>query len=207
MSLATSYTRLAPLYDRVVEAASRNARRTSLGALPRAHSEILLCGVGTGLDLPGLPAGHHYTGIDFNRAMLVRSLPRADGLYYTPVLGDAMRLPFADASFDCTVLHLIVAVVPDGAACLAEAARVTRAGGSLLVLDKFLSPGRAAPLRRLLSPLAARVATRLDVAFEPLLTGLPLTVTSDDPAAIGGWFRRIRLVKNAPAGANRGSRD
>ena len=52
MSLATSYTWLAPLYDRVVEAASRNARRTSLAALPRTPSEILLCGVGTGLDLP-----------------------------------------------------------------------------------------------------------------------------------------------------------
>ena len=202
MSLATSYTWLAPLYDRVVEAASRNARRTSLATLPRTPSEILLCGVGTGLDLPWLPAGHHYTGIDFNRAMLARSLPRADGLDYTPVLGDAMRLPFADASFDCTVLHLIVAVVPDGAACLAEAARVTRSGGSILVLDKFLSPGRAAPLRRLLSPLAARLATRLDVAFEPLLTGLPLTVISDEPAAFGGWFRRIRLMKDDPAAEN-----
>ncbi|MCP2821209.1 methyltransferase domain-containing protein, partial [Salmonella enterica subsp. enterica serovar Typhimurium] len=79
----------------------------------------------------------------------------------------------ADAQFDCVVLHLIVAVVPDGAACLREAARVLRPGGAALVLDKFLRRGHPAPLRRLLSPLAGRIATRLDVVLEDALDGLP----------------------------------
>ncbi len=195
MSLDHSYTRLAPLYDGIVDAASRGARRASLAALPRTPSDILLCGVGTGLDLPLLAPMHRYTGLDFNRAMLSRSLPRAQALDYTPVRGDAMHLPFSDGSFDCAVLHLIVAVVPDGAACLREAARVTRPGGSLLVLDKFLAPGRPSPLRRLLSPLAGRIATRLDVVLEELLVDLPLTVISNEAAALGGWFRRVRLLR------------
>jgi phosphatidylethanolamine/phosphatidyl-N-methylethanolamine N-methyltransferase len=93
VSLDRSYTRIAPLYDRLVDAASRGARRASLGALPKTPSDVLLCGVGTGLDLPLLAPGHRYTGLDYNRAMLSRSLPRADGLDYTPVRGDAMRLP------------------------------------------------------------------------------------------------------------------
>ena len=195
MSLASSYTRLAPLYDTVVAAASRGARRDSLSHLPRTPADVLLTGVGTGLDLPFLPPGHRYTGLDFNAAMLARSLPRASGLDYRAVRGDAMRLPFADASFDCVVLHLIVAVVPDGAACLREAARVLRPGGAALVLDKFLSRNRPAPLRRLLSPLAGRIATRLDVVFEEAMAGLPFAVVSDEAAAFGGWFRQIRLLR------------
>lgn len=195
MSLATSYTRLAPLYDTVVAAASRGARRESLDHLPRSASDVLLLGVGTGLDLPHLPADHRYTGLDFNAAMLARSLPRASGLDYTAVRGDAMKLPFADACFDCVVLHLIVAVVPDGRACLAETARVLRPGGAVLVLDKFLRRGRPAPLRRLMSPVTGRIATRLDVVLEDLLLDQPFAVLSDDPAAFGGWFRRVRLLR------------
>lgn len=195
MSLDASYTRLAPLYDAVVDLASRGARRASLDALPRSPSDILLCGIGTGLDLPCLPPDHRYTGLDFNSAMLARSLPRAEGLDYRPVRGDAMRLPFRDASFDCIVLHLIVAVVPDGAACLREAARVLKPGGAALLLDKFLPAGRPAPLRRLLSPIAGRIATRLDLVLEDALKDLPFSVVSNEPAAFGGWFRRVRLLR------------
>jgi phosphatidylethanolamine/phosphatidyl-N-methylethanolamine N-methyltransferase len=197
VSLATAYTFIAPCYDAVVDRATREARRASLSALPPDAGEVLLAGIGTGLDLPLLPPGPRYTGIDFNSAMLARSRPRAGALDYRPVRGNAMRLPFADASFDCVVLHLIVAVVPDSAACLREAARVARPGAPVLLLDKFLRPGHAAPLRRLLSPFAAGIATRLDVVFEQAVAGLPLDVVSDEAAAFGGWFRRIRLTRRA----------
>jgi hypothetical protein len=47
-----------------------------------------------------------------------------------------------------------------------------------------------------LSPLAARVATRLDVVLEDVLVQVPqLTVVADEPALAGGWFRRIALEK------------
>ncbi|WP_018409898.1 class I SAM-dependent methyltransferase [Methyloversatilis thermotolerans] len=195
MSLASAYTVLAPFYDRVVSGATRPLRQASLAHLPAAPADVLLVGVGTGLDLPHLPAAHRYTGVDFNAAMLARSRPRASGLDFVAVRGDAMKLPFADACFDCAVLHLIVAVVPDGRAVLQEAARVLRPGGQALLLDKFLRRGRPAPLRRLLSPLAARVATRLDVVLEDALDGLPFGVVSDDAAAFGGWFRQVRLLR------------
>jgi ubiquinone/menaquinone biosynthesis C-methylase UbiE len=94
------------------------------------------------------------------------------------------------------VLHLILAVVPDAARALAETARVVRPGGSILVLDKFLRRGQSAPLRRMLSPLAARLVTRIDVVFEDALERVPgLRVAADEPVAAGGWFRRIRLER------------
>lgn len=197
MSLRLSYTLLSPFYDLVAGAAFAAARRASLATLPQSrHDRVLVNGVGSGLDLPFLPRGHHYVGLDLTRAMLARCGRRATGLDYTAVQGDSLALPFRDASFDHAVLHLILAVVPDAARALAETARVVRPGGRLLVFDKFLRPGQPAPLRRLLNPLAARVATRLDVVFEDILSRTPgLRVLSDEPAAAGGWFRRIRLVR------------
>lgn len=161
---------------------------------------MLLAGVGTGLDLPHLPAQHRYVGVDLNHAMLRRSLPRAGQRDFTPVQGDAQRLPFADASFDAAVLHLILAVVPQPTLCLAEIARVVRPGGPVLVFDKFLRPGQAAPLRRLANHLLRHVATRLDVVFEDTLAEVPaLRLIDDRPALADGWFRLIRLERAGEA--------
>jgi len=75
---------------------------------------------------------------------------------------------------------------------------VVKPGGRVLLLDKFLRRGERAWLRRALSPLAARVATRLDVVFEDVLERTPqLSLVSDRPALAGGWFRAIELVKLA----------
>jgi ubiquinone/menaquinone biosynthesis C-methylase UbiE len=196
MSLKAAYTLLAPVYDLFVGPALRAARRASLSALPReGHATVLLDGVGTGLDLPWLAPAHSYVGLDLTRAMLVRAIRRAAALEFLPVRGDSLALPFRDASFDHAVLHLILAVVPDAARALAEAARVVRPGGSLLVLDKFLRPGQRAPLRRMINPLAARVATRTDVVFEEALARVPqVRVVSDKPVG-WGWFRVIRLQR------------
>lgn len=196
MSLRHTYRFIAPFYDAAVAAATREARRQSLAALPAVPSRILIDGIGTGLDLPFLPRQHDYIGIDLTPAMLKRAIARRHGPPFLPALGNAQRLPFAAGSFDAAVLHLILAVVPDPAACLAEASRVLRPGGTILVFDKFLRPGQRAPWRRLFNPLVRRVATRLDVVWEEVLAAVPdLRVEEDCPALAGGWFRRLRLVK------------
>ena len=94
------------------------------------------------------------------------------------------------------LLHLILAVTPHPEQVLAEAARVLRRGGRILILDKFLRPGQNAPLRRLISPLLGLLATRTNVVFEAVLAQVPgLEVVSDLPALAGGWFRQIVLRK------------
>jgi len=157
----------------------------------------LLSGVGTGLDLPLLPALHRYTTLDFNMAMLSRARPRGAGLQVDWVLGDSMALPFADAHFDHAVLHLILAVVPQPAQALREAARTVKPGGTIIIFDKFLRPQQRAWLRRALNPLSRRIATRMDVVFEEVLREVPgLHMVSDVPLLAGGWFRGIVLRKN-----------
>ena len=197
MSLRRSYTLLAPVYDLVAGPAFERARGASLAPLQTgAAAEIFLNGVGTGLDLPHLPAKHRYTALDLTPAMMRRAAPRARGYDVAWAQGDSERLPFRDDVFDYAVLHLILAVVPHPVRALAEAARVVKTGGALFVFDKFLRRGATAPLRRLLSPLAARIATRTDVVFEALLENVPrVHVVSNEPAFGRGWFRVIRLEK------------
>ncbi|MBU0690084.1 MAG: class I SAM-dependent methyltransferase [Gammaproteobacteria bacterium] len=195
--LRTSYTLIAPLYDFVIEAPMRAARKHSLAALPAmAGQNVLVSGAGTGLDLPHLPTMHRYTALDFNADMLARARPRGAHLDIDFILGDSMALPFDDAQFDVVVLHLIVAVVPEPHRALSEAARVLKPGGKILLFDKFLQPGQRAPVRRLLNGLSRRMATRMDVVFEEVLSQVPqLMVESDVPALGGGWFRKIILNK------------
>jgi len=199
VSLRHSYRLIAPVYDSFVDRATRHLRRDSLAHLPEQPARVLLAGLGTGLDAPWLPLQHQYVGLDLTPAMLARALPRFQHLHFTPLLGDVRQLPLASASFDHVVLHLILAVVNQPEACLTEAARVLKPGGSILILDKFLRPGQRAPLRRLLTPLSSRVATRMDVVFEEVLNRTPdLHLELDQPALAGGWFRRIRLRKYQP---------
>ena len=198
MSLKHSYTLVAPFYDAFLTAATRGPRKRSLAPLaggpPR---DVLVLGVGTGLDLPHLPPQHRYVGLDLTAAMLMRARRRTAGLHFAVLRGDAQRLPFQDGSFDAAVLHLILAVVPAPTLCLAEAARVLRPGGQLLIFDKFLRRGEGG-WKRLLNPLTRRVATRLDVVFEDVLdTVSGLKLTADEAALVSGWFRLIRLEKSA----------
>ena len=198
MSLKHSYTLAAPFYDALLTAATRRARKRSLATLADGPArDVLLLGVGTGLDLPHLPARHRYVGIDLTAAMLARARPRAAGLNFAPLRGDVQSLPFRDASFDVAVLHLILAVVPAPTLCLAEAVRVLKPGGQLLIFDKFLRRGEGG-WKRALNLLTRHVATRLDVVLEDVLEGVgDITVVSNEAALASGWFRLIRLQKTA----------
>jgi len=198
MSLRASYSLLAPVYDLAIAGFSQELRRRSLQSLGDVKGlSILIPGIGTGLDIPHLPEGAHYIGLDLTPAMLARARRRIRPEQAISLeTGDAMALPYDDGRFDIVVMHLILAVVPDPVRALSEAARVLKPGGRIHILDKFLRPGERAPLRRMLSPLIGRLATRTDVVFEEVLAGSPsLQIEKDTAAALGGWFRNIQLIK------------
>lgn len=203
MSLRHTYTLWAPLYDGMLRRTTRQARMDNLNALPELEGQAIgLLGIGSGLDLELLaadPAPRFCVGLDWTRAMLCRARPRAANCAFPVALieGDAMNAPLSDNAFDTVILHLILAVVPEPAAVLAEASRLVKPGGHILIFDKFLRPGQKAWLRRAVSPILGRLATRTDVEFEPLLAAHPeLTLTRDAPLLAGGWFRGITLIKN-----------
>ncbi len=196
--LRRSYSFIAPFYDAAIEYPMRKARQHSLAFLPSIERHrVLLCGVGTGLDLPFLPELHLYTALDFNAAMLSHARPRGKKLNLDFVLGDCMSLPFQEEQFDHVILHLIVAVVPDPQRCLSEAIRVLKPGGTIIIFDKFLQPGKGAPIRRFFNGISRRFATRMDVVFEDILQSTPdLEIKHNIPMLANGWFRSILLHKN-----------
>ena len=101
--------------------------------------DLLDIGTGTGriIEILG-PCVGHALGIDQSREMLAVArvnLERA-GLNNSIVrLGDMYQLPLADASFDAVVIHQVLHYADRPAAAIAEAARVLRPNGILLVVD------------------------------------------------------------------------
>ena len=204
MALKQSYTLIAPFYDLLIERATRTQRQSSIKRLSLdSNHEVLIAGIGSGLDIPYLPHGPAYTGIDITPAMLARARHRANHREITLEEGDVMALPYADNRFDAIIMHLILAVVSEPQKALLEAERVLKPGGTLLILDKFLRPGQLAPVRRLLNVILRHLVTRTDVVFEhlhPHCTHLELL--RDEPILAQGWFpqgwfRRIELRKRA----------
>lgn len=107
----------------------------------RAYGDVLEVAVGTGLTLPYYPDGLSIDAIEWSPAMLVEGRRRAAalGLEVNFHLGDAMRLPYPDASYDTVVSTYAMCCLADERAALAEAARVLRPGGSLLLADHVVS--------------------------------------------------------------------
>ncbi len=114
--------------------------RALLDLLPRSGlGRLLDIGTGTGrlLELlaPRIGAG---LGVDASRAMLALArarLARAGFAHCTVRLADMYRLPLADGSFDTVVLQMVLHHAETPGAALAEAARVLRPGGRLVVID------------------------------------------------------------------------
>ena len=199
MGLKFSYTLLSPIYDLVVSAPTETIRANSLRRLSGfQEKQVLINGIGSGLDIPLLPAGPLYTGTDLTPAMLKKARQRASELDFDITLeqADAMQLPYQDQRYDAVLLHLILAVVPQPLRVLQEASRVLKPGGKIFILDKFIKPGQTALFRRLLNPVIRHVATRTDVVFEHLHKECKeLKLLQDEPVLLNGWFRSIELEK------------
>jgi len=199
MGLRFSYTLLSPVYDAIVASPTQEIRKTSLQRINSTEPQnILVNGIGTGLDIPYLPPQHNYSATDLTPAMLHKCQQRLNQHNLTMQLhnADVMSLPFAEHQFDIVIMHLILAVVPQPELALNEAIRVLKPGGKIYILDKFIKQGHTAPLRRFLNIFLRHIATRTDVVFEDLLNqNTQLELLSDKPALLGGWFRLIDLRK------------
>jgi len=112
-----------------------------LASSPIEH--LLDAGTGTGRMLEMLaPHVKRAVGIDVSPEMLAIArdrLMRANLAQCQVRLGDTYRLPFASggalAGFDAVLFHQVLHYLDDPGAAVAEAARVMRAGGRLLIAD------------------------------------------------------------------------
>jgi len=204
MRLTNRWNRLvyrlwAPLYDGVFDRVfAASGRRQAIATLNAQRGEwILFVGIGTGADLPLLPAGVFAVGVDFSPEMLSRARARARQLQEQKVIlaqGDAQMLPLPGGAFDAAVLNLVLSVVPDGAACLRETVRVLKPGGRIVVFDKFLPNGKSVGIGRgFLNLITTALGTDITRHLSDILAGNQCLVVSNEPSLLRGKYRVIVL--------------
>jgi SAM-dependent methyltransferase len=132
---------VAALADRIdLRAADPNQRRLwrdFLGRAPhRPAARVLEVGCGTGVitamiaDRPGVTEA---VGVDPGAGFVARARRRCPGLRFE--VADGRALPFAGESFDGVVFATTLCHIPEPERALAEARRVLRPDGYLLVYD------------------------------------------------------------------------
>ncbi len=130
----------APASGRPDEPALRQALADTLGS--GEIGDVLDVGVGAGVLLALLaPRARSAVGLDISRGMrvLARSRLQQAGLARCTIrAGDMHALPFPDHAFDLVVLDEVLSLSTEPRQALAEAARVLRPAGRLLVLDHVL---------------------------------------------------------------------
>jgi len=160
---ATTWDRLAPLYDWQLPL-ERNAIRTAADlARPSPGDRLLDLATGSGAMLrelaarPEAPA--EAVGVDASARMLARVPPLPPG--WDVAQADATELPFADDSFDLATVAYLLHLLdrPRRTAVLAELARVLRPRGRLVTVT-------VAPPRR------PRAAAAVERAFDAGLARL-----------------------------------
>lgn len=193
------YTLYAPFYDLVARRLGRGRRRAVELLNVRDGERVLIVGCGTGLDLELLPRAAQVTAADLTPAMVEKTRARAValGMSVDARVMDAARLDFGDGSFDCVLLHLILAVVPDPYSTAREAARVLRPGGRASIFDKFLpDAGSPSVARRVLNGITTLFATEINRRLGDILSGTPLRVVTNEPSVFGGAFRVVVTLRD-----------
>jgi len=137
--MAESYNRNEPHY----RPENRAKVRAKLEQMRRFGSARLLdIGCGTGGFAVGIAerTAGRVIGIDLTPRFIQYAGRSARSV--TWLIGDAARLPISDRQADCAIMSLLLHRVPEPATVIAEAYRVLRTGGTLLI--RTVSPEDAA---------------------------------------------------------------
>ncbi len=208
--VAAMFDRVAGRYDLANDVLSlgqdRAWRRLVLRATdPRPGQLILDLAAGTGTSSqPFADAGATVIPTDLSLGMLTVGKRRLPGLSF--VAGDALRLPYADASFDAVTVSFGLRNVEDPRSALAEMLRVTRPGGVLVVCE-FSTPTWR-PFRLIYAnylvaalPKLARVISSNPAAYEYLAESIQAWPDQAGLAALieGSGWRQVEW-QNASGG-------
>lgn len=176
---------------RSLHAPDEPVEQALIAALAGAEIGALLdVGTGTGR-MAELFAGaaSHVTGLDNSPEMLRLARARLQGLpaeSHDLVQGDFAALPFGPASFDTVLFHQVLHYAQQPGVVLAEAARVTRPGGRIAVVD-FAAHDRE-ELR------SQHAHARLGFSDEQMLDLLSLAgFAADPPIALPGTPLTVKI--------------
>jgi demethylmenaquinone methyltransferase/2-methoxy-6-polyprenyl-1,4-benzoquinol methylase len=151
-AVRTMFDRISPVYDAMNRTMTlgldQRWRRAAAAAVVGPGDRVLDACCGTGdLAVAAMAAGGTVTGLDFSERMLERARGKSGEIEW--VQGDALALPFGDASFDAATVGFGARNLDDLERGLAELRRVLRPGGRLAILEITRPRGLLAPFYRL----------------------------------------------------------
>lgn len=134
---------------------------------------VLDVGIGTGASLNYYANRGRIIGVDLSGGMLreARKKIRERGLTHATVFqADAMRLPFADDTFDHIFISHVISVVSDPYRLVQECQRVAKPRARIVILNHFQSTNRfIAMLEKWLCPLCTKLGWRSDLPLLELI--------------------------------------
>lgn len=178
----SAYARWAPVYE-VIATPTVPARKIAARRVNAIGGRFLEAGVGSGSALPLYGDNVDLVGVDLSHDMLKIARERAATMQNVEAIieMDLMRLAFPDNAFDGVVCMFTITAVPDARQVLAEFARVTRPGGTVMIASHF--EARSGPwwvTDRLLSPFARRLGWNPSMDKTPLLDIPGLTLENEE---------------------------
>ena len=164
---------------------------------------ILEVGVGTGLSLPYFRPDAEVTGVDVSTEMLARARKRVARQRLHQVKNlvemDAENLSFEDNAFDAVLALYVASVVPNPARFAAEMRRVCRPGGTIVVVNHFMSHGPMRHVERRLAPLASKIGFHADFPLDIFLRDGKLAPREIRPSNLFGYWKLLRCVNDMAA--------
>ena len=147
----------------------RAIRHMNIGDTDR----VLDLGIGTGVSLNFYPNRGRIVGIDLSAGMLREARKKIEECrltHATVFQADALRLPFADDTFDHVFISHVISVVSDPFMLIREAQRVAKSDARIVIVNHFQSTNRfIALVEKWLCPLCTRLGWRSDLALQDLV--------------------------------------
>ena len=198
--IRSAYRRWAPVYDATF---GRLVRAGVTQAVTRANElsgELLEIGVGTGLALPQYGSHLSVRGVDLSLDILERARRRVQmhdcRNIHALLQMDAAALTFPDSHFDICAAIFVLTVVPEPQKVIAELARVTKRGGTILLANHFsVEHGLRGIIEKKMSKHAAKLGWRPEFPMNTVLKNPKLRVCSIKQLKPWGFFTLIQFQR------------
>jgi SAM-dependent methyltransferase len=181
---------------------------TAAGITPSTRVLDLGCGIGGPARYFAATFRCKVTGVDLSPAFIDAAMyltarsELSDRVSFQ--VGDALHLPFEDASFDAVFLQHVAMNIEDRPALYAEARRVLTPGGQFVTYDLVLRDGNVVfPVPWARDASTSFLLTEADTRTALEQAGFKVTLWQDDTQTALDWFKAAR-TSSPPSGLNLG---